>query len=186
MGFADEGTDLAIDVSVCCSDAIKSGTFADGIAERERKKLSWYTDEVPQIPGLSFSPFVLGSRGGFGRAARRVFWVQFLKHAKERCAADWRHSLSARSFGEVWIQKLSAAMASRAAVGAMLRAPLLSRQLAYYGYGLNYPIPAEVVDGGGGADPIVVDAGPGVSVARGAGGESSAPHRVRFSPVLRG
>ena len=109
--------------------------------------------------------------------------MQFPKHAKERCAADWRHSWSARSFGEVWIQKLSAAMANRAAVGAMLRAPLLSRQLAY-GYGLNHHIPAEVVDGGGGADPIAVDAGPGVSVARGAGGESSAPHRVRFGPVL--
>ena len=38
-------------------------------------------------------------------------------------------------------------MANRAAVGAMLRAPLLSRQLAY-GYGLNHLIPAEVVDGG--------------------------------------
>ena len=50
----------------------------------------------------------------------------------------------------------------RAAVGATLRAPLLSRQLAYDGYGLNHPIPAEVVNGGGGADPIVVDAGPGV------------------------
>ena len=46
--------------------------------------------------------------------------------------------------------------------------------------------PAEVVGGGGGADPIVVDAGPGVSVARGAGGESPAPNRVRFGPVLRG
>ena len=74
---------------------------------------------------------------------------------------------------------------NRAAVGAMLRAPLLSRQLAY-GDGLNHSIPAEVVDGGGGADPIVVDVGPGVSVARGAGGESSAPHCVRFGPVLRG
>ena len=52
MGFADEGTELAIDVSVCCSDAMKSGTFEDGIAERERKKVSWYTDEVPKIPGL--------------------------------------------------------------------------------------------------------------------------------------
>ena len=51
---------------------------------------------------------------------------------------------------------------------------------------VNHPIPAEVVDGGGGADPIVVDAGPGVSVAREAGGESSAPHRVRFGPVLLG
>ena len=76
-------------------------------------------------------------------------------------------------------------VARRAAVGATLRAPLLARQLAY-SYGLNRPIPAEVVDGGGGADPIVVDAGPGVSVARGAGGESSAPHRVRFGPVLLG
>ena len=166
---------------------MKPGTFSDGIAERERKKVSWYTDEVSKIPGLSFSPFVLGSRGGFGRAARRV-WMQFLKHAKERCAADWRHSWSARSFGEVWIQKLSAAMANRAAVGAMLRAPLLSRQLAY-GYGLNDPIPAaEVVDGSGGSDPIAVDAGPSAPIARGAGGEGSAPHRVRFGPVhiLRG
>ena len=100
--------------------------------------------------------------------------------------------MSARSFGEVRIQKLSVAMANRAAVGATLRAPLLSRQLAYGYYGLNHPIPAEVVDGGGGggggAGPIAVDAGPGVSVsvARGAGGESLAPHRVRFGPVLRG
>ena len=54
MGFADEGTDLSIDVSVCCSDAIKPGTCADGIAERERKKVSWYTGEVSKIPGLSW------------------------------------------------------------------------------------------------------------------------------------
>ena len=50
----------------------------------------------------------------------------------------------------------------------------------------HHPIPAEVVDGGGDADPIAVDAGPGVSDARGAGGDSSAPHRVRLGPVLRG
>ena len=62
----------------------------------------------------------------------------------------------------------------------------LSQQLAY-GYGLDRHIPAEVVvDGGSGADPIVVDAGRSVSVARGAGGESSAPNCVRFGPVLRG
>ena len=67
-----------------------------------------------------------------GDEALRDFWRHF---------ADAFNAIGFRNMTYVHaclVQKLSAAMANRAAVGAMLRAPLLSRQLAN-GYGLNHP-----------------------------------------------
>ena len=141
LGFGEGGEDLALDVAVVCSEA--HGSFGDAVAARERLKRESYAAEVARVPMMRFEPFVVGSLGGFGPAARRV-WKQFCALALRSGRSDWRHSWSSVSFSAVWRQKLSAAMANRSAAGALLRAPLLSRQQAF-GSGLSFPLPLEEI-----------------------------------------
>ena len=127
--FGAGDSDLAIDVSVCCVEC-GNVSFAACIKTREDSKQAKYDNEVGLLPGMSFSPFVLGSHGGFGKAARSV-WQLFLTHARRAVSRDWRHSWSSRDFGSVWIQKLSAALARRDATSVLLRSPLIQRRRAF-------------------------------------------------------
>ena len=63
-------------------------------------------------------------------------WKRMLETmAKKVGRRDWRHSWTASSYGGVWMQKMSVAIANEMAIGALRRTPLCTRQRVLGGMG---------------------------------------------------
>ena len=126
-GAGPNKEDVAIDVSFVCGEAYSfKWDFEKAIKEREKVKIGLYKEECKRA-GMLFYPFVLGAHGGFGEEAKGV-WKMLLKMAKSVGRRDWRHSWTASSYGGVWMQKMSVAIANETAIGALRRTPLCTRQ----------------------------------------------------------
>ena len=123
-------SDIAIDVSFCCTEA-HEGSYQSRIERVEEDKEASYLEECKELK-LLFYPFVLGAHGGFGEKAKEL-WKILVGHAKKVQGRDWRHSWTAMSYSKVWEQKLSIALANAEAVGHQQRAPAVTRRLALGG-----------------------------------------------------
>ena len=106
-------------------------TFNEAIKKREEDKNAMYKDECEKQQ-MEFFPFVLGSKGGFGKSAKEL-WDVLVKKANQIGGRDWRHSWTAMSYSSVWKQKLSIAIANWTAMGALRRTPMISRRVALGG-----------------------------------------------------
>ena len=105
FGAGTKGADIAIDVSVVCTETYYPKTFNEAIKKREEDKNAMYKDECEKQQ-MEFFPFVLGSKGGFGKSAKEL-WDVLVKKANQIGGRDWRHSWTAMSYSSVWKQKLS-------------------------------------------------------------------------------
>ena len=65
-------------------------------------------------------------------------WKMLEKMAKKVGRRDWRHSWTASSYGGVWMQKMSVAIANETAIGALRRTPLCTRQRVLGGMGESW------------------------------------------------
>ena len=131
FGAGTKGADIAIDVSVVCTETYYPKTFNEAIKKREEDKNAMYKDECEKQQ-MEFFPFVLGSKGGFGKSAKEL-WDVLVKKANQIGGRDWRHSWTAMSYSSVWKQKLSIAIANWTAMGALRRTPMISRRVALGG-----------------------------------------------------
>jgi hypothetical protein len=104
FGAGKGGGDVYIDVSIACAECHL--TFDIAIEAKENDKHEKYKKEVERLPNCKFMPFVLGSNGGFGPCALKV-WNMLKAHAKKVQGRDWRHSWTSRSFCSRWRQILS-------------------------------------------------------------------------------
>ena len=136
-GAGPNKEDVAIDVSFVCGEAYSfKWDFEKAIKEREKVKIGLYKEECKKA-GMLFYPFVLGAHGGFGEEAKGV-WKMLEKMAKKVGRRDWRHSWTASSYGGVWMQKMSVAIANETAIGALRRTPLCTRQRVLGGMGESW------------------------------------------------
>ena len=71
----------------------------------------------------------MGSHGGFGTCAKQV-WALLVQRAKLVAARDWRQSWSAMTYQQVWLRRLSVAIAKQEAIATLVRVPLVTRQAA--------------------------------------------------------
>ena len=127
FGAGVGGGDVYIDVSIACAECHMS--FNTAIEAKEVEKMGIYADLVSAVPNCAFLPFVIGSCGGFGPCARKV-WKLLNARAKQTQARDWRHSWTARSFCTHWRQVLSVRLMRQTAVGMIARVPFISRMKA--------------------------------------------------------
>lgn len=127
-GLADGDQDLYIDVRVACAESHEVG-FKEAIAAAEKIKTDKYAREVAGISQSAFLPFVVGSHGGFGTCAKQV-WALLVQRAKLVAARDWRQSWSAMTYQQVWLRRLSVAIAKQEAIATLVRVPLVTRQAA--------------------------------------------------------
>ena len=114
-GLADGDKDLCIDVRVACAESHEVG-FKEAIAAAEKIKTDKYAREVAGISQSAFLPFVVGSHGGLGTCAKQV-WALLVQRAKLVAARDWRQSWSAMTDQQVWLRRLSVAIAKQEARG---------------------------------------------------------------------
>ena len=70
-------------------------------------------------------------------SAREVWWALLVAQAKLVATRDWRQSKrqswSARTYGEVWMRRLSVAMAKQLAAAALSRVPMATRKVSLLG-----------------------------------------------------
>ena len=130
-GLADGDQDLYIDVRVACAESHEVG-FKEAIAAAEKIKTDKYAREVAGISQSAFLPFVVGSHGGLGTCAKQV-WALLVQRAKLVAARDWRQSWSAMTYQQVWLRRLSVAIAKQEAIATLVRVPLVTRRQAAVG-----------------------------------------------------
>ena len=74
-------------------------------------------------------PVVFGSHGGFGDCAQDL-WELLKARAKHLSKRSWKHSWTATTYAQLWVQKISVALVTKIAESIQERLQLATRARA--------------------------------------------------------